>query len=130
MKIMVCYDKSKAAQNALEAAKKHAKAFEAKIYVVTSMAGGRDVPREDFAHAERELKYAENILKDDKIPCESRLLVRGLAPGEDLVEFAKENNMDQIIIGVKKKSKMEKLILGSTAQYVIIKAPCPVLSVR
>jgi nucleotide-binding universal stress UspA family protein len=130
MKIMVCYDKSKAAQDALDMAKKYAKAFEAKVYVVTSMEGGRDVPREDFAHAERELKYAENILKDDKIPCESRLLVRGLAPGEDLIEFARENQIDQIIIGIKKKSKMEKLILGSTAQYVIIKAPCPVLSVK
>jgi nucleotide-binding universal stress UspA family protein len=131
MKIMVCYDSSREAGDALGLAKKHARAFEAeKIYVVTSMVGGRDVPREVFANAERELRYAENVLKDENIICETRLLVRGLTPGEDIVEFAKEKEVDEIIIGVRKKSKVEKLLMGSTAQYVILKAPCPVVATK
>ncbi|MDM8524869.1 universal stress protein [Desulfococcaceae bacterium HSG8] len=130
MEIMVCYDQSDAAKEALKVAEKHAEAFGAKVYVVTSMIGGREVPRDEFANAERELKYAENVLKEDKITCETKLLVRGLSPGEDLTLFANENNIDEIIIGIKKKSKVGKLLLGSTAQYVIMKAECPVVAVK
>jgi nucleotide-binding universal stress UspA family protein len=57
-------------------------------------------------------------------------MARGLAPGEDLVKFAEENQIDQIYVGIEKKSKTSKLLLGSTAQYVILKAPCPVITVK
>ena len=36
---------------------------------------------------------------------------------EDLILFAKENRVDEIVIGIKKKSKVGKLILGSTASF-------------
>lgn len=131
MKIMVAYDRSNVAKAALELAKQHAAAFGgAKVYIITSMMGGRDVPREEFANAERDLNHAETLLKEEKIASESHLLIRGMSPGEDLVQFAKEKEMDEIIIGVKKRSKVGKFLLGSTAQYVIIKAPCPVVSVK
>jgi nucleotide-binding universal stress UspA family protein len=58
------------------------------------------------------------------------LLIRGLAPGEDILEFAKESNVDEIIVGVKRRSKVGKLLMGSTAQYVILQAPCPVVTVK
>ena len=53
-----------------------------------------------------------------------------MAPGEDLVRFAEENDIDQIFIGVEKVSRTQKIIVGSNAQYIILKAPCPVVSVR
>ncbi|MGD9122547.1 MAG: universal stress protein, partial [Desulfobacterales bacterium] len=52
------------------------------------------------------------------------------SPGEDLVQFAKDNRIDMIFIGIKKTSKVGKLVFGSTAQYVLLKAPCPVVAVR
>jgi nucleotide-binding universal stress UspA family protein len=130
MKMMLAYDRSiKISEKALEIAKKHAETFNAKVYVVKSMIGGRDVPKDDFILAEEELAYAENFLKADGIPCETRLLVGGLSPGEALIEFAKEHGVDEIIVGVRKKSRLEKFVLGSTAQYIILNSPCPVLSV-
>jgi nucleotide-binding universal stress UspA family protein len=57
-------------------------------------------------------------------------LARGSSPGEDLVYFAEENNIDQLFVGVEKKSKTQKMLLGSTAQYVILNAPCPVTAVK
>jgi nucleotide-binding universal stress UspA family protein len=57
-------------------------------------------------------------------------LIRGLSPGEDIVEFAKENKIDEIIVGVKRRSKVGKLLMGSTAQVVILQASCPVISVK
>lgn len=130
MKIVLGYDGSKAAKAALKTAKHHAKAFDAMIDVVTSLVGGHKEGLEDVQEAERGLEYAKKFFETAGIPCETHLLVRGLAPGEDMVDFAKEHGADEIIIGVKRTSKVGKLVFGSTAQYVILKAYCPVVTVR
>lgn len=57
-------------------------------------------------------------------------LARGLMAGEDIVLYAAENEIDQIYVGIRKKSRTSKLILGSTAQFIILKAGCPVTSVK
>jgi nucleotide-binding universal stress UspA family protein len=46
------------------------------------------------------------------------------------VSFAEENDIDQIFIGVEKVSRTQKIIVGSNAQYIILKAPCPVVTVK
>jgi nucleotide-binding universal stress UspA family protein len=130
MIIMVAYDESKVANEALELACKHAKVFNATIHVVTSMKGGPEVPRDQFEKYQEGLRNAKIIVKRDGIPCETHLSVRGLEPGEDLVQYAKEHAIDEIMIGVRRRSKVGKLVFGSTAQYVILEAPCPVLSVK
>ena len=88
------------------------------------------MPRKDFEIAENNIEYEKNRLADKKIPCESMLSVRGLQAGEDLVQLAEEHKVDEIIIGVRRRSKVGKLLFGSTAQYVILNAPCPVVSVK
>ena len=130
MKIMVGFDGSKVSEAALELAKAHAQAFGAQLLLVQSMVGGSEVPKRDFANNERELEYQKSRLKDKNIACESLLSVRGLEPGEDLVRLAKEQQIDEIIVGVKRRSKVGKLVFGSTAQYVILNAPCPVATVK
>jgi nucleotide-binding universal stress UspA family protein len=41
-----------------------------------------------------------------------------------------QHKIDEIVIAVKKRSKAGKWLFGSTAQYVIFNAPCPVVSVK
>lgn len=130
MNILVGYDGSKVAGEALKLAREQAKAFNAKVFVVTSMVGGPEVNREEFERAEKDLEFAKTGLKKEEIPCEARLSVRGLQAGEDLVEVAKENNIDLIIVGIRRRSRVQKLVFGSNAQYVILEAPCPVLTVK
>ena len=130
MNLMVCYDGSGAAKAALEVAKRRAKKFDAKIFLVTAMVSGPQVPRDDFVKREKELEKVKRQLSKADIACETTLSVKGLEPGEDLVIFARENDIDEIIIGIKKLSKVGKFIFGSTAQYVILEAPCPVLTVK
>ncbi len=130
MKIMVGYDGSNASWDALILAQKHAEAFGAKVYVLTSMFGGENSDRKDVEKAEYNLEYAKNLLKEGGTSCETHLLIRGLSPGEDLIKFARENEIDEIIIGLVKRSKMQKLVFGSTAQYVILNAPCPVATIK
>ena len=130
MKILVGYDGTTAAKEALNLAKNHAKTFGATVDVVTSMEKGTEDQREDIEQAERGLEWAKSLFDENNIECMTHLLIRGMAPGEDIVDFAKENQSDEIIVGVKRRSKVGKLLMGSTAQYVILQAACPVVSVK
>ena len=130
MKIMVGFDGSNVSKAALKLAAERAQAFDAQILLVQSMVGGPEVPKRDFENAERELGYQKSQLKNKNIACESLLSIRGLEPGEDLVRLAKEQQVGEIVLGVKRRSKVGKLIFGSTAQYVILNAPCPVVTVK
>jgi nucleotide-binding universal stress UspA family protein len=130
MKILVGYDGSNVSKEAIAVAEKHAKVFKAEIILAHSMVGGPEVPRKDFERAEKNLDAEKNMLLDKKISCQSILSVRGLQAGEDLVQLAEEQKADEIIIGVRRRSKVGKLLFGSTAQFVILNAPCPVVSVR
>ena len=130
MNILVGYDGSKVAADALKLAQEQAKAFDGKVFVVTSMVGGPEVLREDFEKAEKDLEFAKLDFKKEEIPCDARLSVRGLQAGEDLVQFAEENKIDLIIVGIRRRSRVQKLVFGSNAQYVILEAPCPVLTVK
>ena len=130
MRILVGYDGSNSGKEALDLAKKHAIAFQGEIDVITSMLKGTEKEQQDMDQAERGLEYAEAVFKENDIPCKTHLLIRGLTSGEDLVEFAKENSIDEIIVGVKRRSKVGKFLMGSTAQYVILNAHCPVVTVK
>lgn len=130
MKIMVAYDGSNVAKEALNLAVKHAKIFGAEILIVRSMVGGQEVPRQDFERAEKDLDYQKDLLTQDSLKCESTLSVRGMTAGEDIVKFAQEKAIDEIIIGIRRRSKVGKLVFGSTAQYVILNAHCPVVSIK
>ena len=130
MKILVGFDGSAASKAALKLAEAHAKAFDAQLLLVQSMVGGPEVPKRDFENAERQLGYQKSQIRDKDLACESLLSIRGLEPGEDLVKIAKEQDVGEIIVGVKRRSKVGKLVFGSTAQYVILNAPCPVATVK
>lgn len=130
MNILVGYDGSNAAKDALKLAKQRAKALDAKVDVVTSMKGVKNNQYDDVRQAELGLEYAKALLKEDNMSCKTHLLIRGLSPGEDLVQFAEDNQINEIIVGVRRRSKVGKLLMGSTAQHVILKAPCPVVTVK
>ena len=130
MKILVGYDGSKVAEDVLRLAHEHAGIFKSDIHLVTSLQQGPELQKEDIEAAESKLDKLKLNFDFDKITCETHTSVTYLTPGEDLVQFAKENNIDLIYIGVKKRSKVGKLVFGSTAQHVILEAPCPVVSVK
>ncbi|MCG8683459.1 MAG: universal stress protein [Desulfobacterales bacterium] len=128
MKLLVAYD-SAFADTLLPEAVKLAKAFNAFVYLVRTCppeAGGRDIEELEFKLNE----VRRETFKKEGIDSQAHLLIRGMAPGEDLVKYAKEKEVDQIIIGVRKRSTVGKIVFGSTAQYIILEAHCPVLSVK
>ena len=130
MKILVSYDGTKESEAALDLARTHARIFNAKLEVVYSSEGGKGEKIEDINKIKNDLDRIQKELSNENIECEVGQLARGLTPGEDIVLYAEENDIDQIYVGIRKKSRTSKLILGSTAQFIILKAGCPVTSVK
>lgn len=130
MTILVGYKGANVGQDLLALAQTHAEAFKCNVFVVTSMKEGEQEDQARINAAESNLEQAQAFFKGRGIDCKTHLLIRGMEPWEDIVSFAKEKNVKEILIGVKSRSKVGKILFGSTAQSVIINAPCPVVSVR
>ena len=130
MKIMVCYEGSSDNTAVLEKGKERAKVSDAGIYLVSVLTGDDVGQLDNLEPAKKELETARASFQGDGIACEAKVMFGGRGAGESLVEFAKEEDIDEIIIGVQRKSKVGKLLFGSTAQHVILEAHCPVLTVK
>jgi nucleotide-binding universal stress UspA family protein len=131
MKYLICYDGSEAAKSALKLAQKNAKGLDVKLEVVNTIT--REIPLKHAKIKEKEdnlNKEVADLLGGDDVAYETAVLVTSLTPGEQLVQFAQDEEVSQIYIGIIKKSKVDKLIFGSTAQYIILHAPCPVVTVQ
>ncbi len=48
----------------------------------------------------------------------------------EVIQYAKENDIDLIVIGTHGRSGLMHVLLGSVAEKIVRKAPCPVLTVR
>lgn len=58
-----------------------------------------------------------------------KMVVRGV-PFVEIIQNAKERNADLIVIGTHGRTGIDHMLFGSTAEKVVRKASCPVLTVR
>lgn len=132
MKIMVGFNAYFTSDNVIQVAIDHAKAFEAKLFVVTSVVGHSLDETGKIANeeAQNRLDRLKAALEKEEIPYEMHLLVRGDNPGEDLVNFAEEHNIGEIIIGFKKRSTIGEIVFGSNYRYIIASSPCPIVTIH
>jgi len=79
--------------------------------------------------AELDREYTKALLVEKGIDCKTHLRIRGFSQGKDLVQFVAENRINEIFVGVRRRSKIGKVLMGSTAQHFIFNAPRPVVSV-
>ena len=130
MKILVNYNGSKVAKEALKLAQKHSGLLDAKLEVVNTITRSHPLNYSVIEKAEEELKrQVWDILNGGNTDYETHILVNDMSSGEQAVKFAEENDINEIILGVKRNSKVRRLY-GTDAQYVILNAPCPVLTVK
>jgi nucleotide-binding universal stress UspA family protein len=59
-----------------------------------------------------------------------KTIIKTGKPFVEIIETAKEENTDLIIIATHGHSGVEHILFGSTAEKVVRKAPCPVLTLR
>lgn len=58
---------------------------------------------------------------------EIEFIIKEGKPGPEIVDIAKELNVDLIVIGHQGRSALGSILLGSVAQYVVNHTPCPIL---
>lgn len=79
-----------------------------------------------WATGEMEKCCIEEIRGLEKV---EKRVVQGV-PWEEIIHFAEEEKMDMIVMGTYGRMGIERLIFGNTAERVVRRAPCPVMTVR
>jgi nucleotide-binding universal stress UspA family protein len=128
--IVVGYVPKPEGRAALRRAAEEAKLRDMRLVVVNSHRGGREFEDSDAIESESQLEEVRSELRAAGVEHEVRQLVRGLDPADDLVNVANVVLAEIIVIGLRRRSPVGKLILGSNAQRVLLDAPCPVLAVK
>lgn len=128
--IVVGYVPKPEGDAALDKAIEEAVLRQAKIVVVNSHRGGDRFDDKASVEVRDAMGAVQDKLAGAGVEFEIRSLVRGYEPSEDLVAMAEANNAELIIIGLRRRSPVGKLILGSNAQRILLDAKCPVLSVK
>jgi nucleotide-binding universal stress UspA family protein len=128
--IVVGYVPKAEGHAALRRASEEARLRGCRLVVINSHRGGREFDREEAIESEAQLEEVRDQLNEAGVEHEVRQLVRGMDPADDLVKVAEEVDAELIVIGLRRRSPVGKLILGSNAQRVLLDAGCPVLAVK
>lgn len=140
-KILVPIDFSNYSKNALKYAVNFAKKFNSKIYLVYVVEpviypsdfsmGQVTFPVSDIEMNERAKDELESLAKTEiGSQFEVETVIKTGKPFVEINETASELDIDLIIIATHGHTGMEHLLFGSTAEKVVRKAPCPVLTLR
>ena len=76
------------------------------------------------------LDRVHGLLHTTDIEHDLRHMVRGKDPVRDVLEAAEEIDADLIVIGIRRRTPVGKLVLGSNSQSILLEAPIPVLAVK
>ena len=128
--VVVGYVPKPEGEAALAAGISEARLRGSKLVVVNSHRGGQEFDGEKARAADDEMAAVRAQLQESGVEHEIRQLVRGFEPAEDLISLAEANGAELLVIGLRRRSPVGKLILGSNAQRVLLDAPCPVLAVK
>ncbi|HVN12838.1 MAG TPA: universal stress protein [Kineosporiaceae bacterium] len=130
MTVVVGYVPTAEGRAALRQASEECRLRNTRLVVVNSHRGGSSFQGAEAARYEEELDEVSRGLDAEGLDHEVRQLVLGSEPAEDLIAVAQEVAADMIVIGLRRRSPVGKLILGSNAQRILLDAPCPVLAVK
>ncbi len=128
MTILVAYVPRPEGQSALDKGIELAKERNENLIVVNATPGGtgEDLSRADAQDVER----VEQLISVSGIKAEFKQFVRGKNAVEELEDMVASHNVSMLVIGLRKRSAVGKLIMGSMAQEILMTISCPILAVK
>ena len=139
--ILVATDFSPHSEIAVQYAAEIARAFKAEVlicHVVEEVSILAELPPGGEAYFPPNLTQIQQQQAEEK--CRSLIASNGIARGEvvigigspffEIIRLAKERSADLIIVGTHGRGAIAHMLMGSVAERVVRKAPCPVLTVR
>lgn len=140
-KILVPVDFSDYSKHALKYAVEFAKQFDAELILISVIEpmiypadfsmGQVAIPATDQNLSERVEEELKNLdEKEIAGQVRSKRIIKSGKPFYEINETAREEDADLIIIATHGHTGVEHLLFGSTAEKVVRKAPCPVLTLR
>ncbi len=129
MSVVVGYVATPEGAAALETAVAEARRRDARLVVVLSERGNRFGAADTPDPAEQAESVRER-LESEGLPYEVRQTTRGRDAADDIIAAAEAEDAELIVIGLRRRSPVGKLLLGSNAQRILLDAACPVLAVK
>jgi nucleotide-binding universal stress UspA family protein len=128
MTILVAYAPRPEGQAALDKGIEIATRRQERLVVVNASPGGR---QEDPSKADvQDVERVEQLLADSGLNAEFKQFVRGASAVEEIEALVESLQASLLIIGLRKRSAVGKLIMGSVAQDLLLTVSCPVLAVK
>lgn len=128
MKILVGYVPTAEGEAALDAAAAEAKLRGASVLLLNTSRGDSYI---DTRYANQaELDAAEARLRELGVKVTIQQAVSSGDVAQELLKAAEADDVRLIVLGLRRRSPVGKLILGSTAQRVLLESPVPVLAVK
>lgn len=128
MTILVAYVPRPEGRAALDKGIEIAKRRQEPMLIVNASPGGQ---QEDTSLAPGfEVEQIEAQLAAQGIQGEFKQFVRGKSAVEEINDLVETRDISVLIIGLRKRTAVGKLILGSVAQELLMTVPCPVLCVK
>ncbi|HAJ13064.1 MAG: universal stress protein [Hydrogenophaga sp.] len=126
MTILVAYVARPEGQAALDKGIEIATRRNERLVVVNAGPGGRDESIVDGYEGERVAERLSQL----PIEAEFKHFVRGKSTIEEIEELVDQLQVSVLVIGLRKRSPVGKLLLGSMAQEILLNVSCPVLAVK
>lgn len=128
MTILVAYVPRPEGKAALEKGMEIAGRRKERLVVVNASPGGG---KEDPSMADvQDVERVEKLLATSGLDATFKQFVRGKGPVEEIEEMVESLQVSLLIIGLRKRTPVGKLFLGSVAQEILLSVPCPVLAVK
>ena len=141
-RILAAVDRSKYKEKIIEYAISLGKAWEAEIVAIHVIDPGHGIPggrikEKELEREEQALKPAQELLDEVELLAEKEgvhvkkhVVEESDTVGKAIIDYAKNNNFNVIIVGTTGMGRVQEIFLGSVANYVIHHTHCPVFAVR
>lgn len=135
MLIVAGFRDTREGRAAVDAALAQAKAHGATLEVVSvreapSDSSGARTSTESDTTMQAALDRLQQELAAAGVDARTEVLTSATEAGPALVRHLTEVGADMVVIGMPRRSRVGKLLMGSTAQSILLDAPCPVLAIK